>query len=124
MRMLLQIRSSESLHMLTMGMGSESERSIHPQLLRSSVVNKNSQKLIFFACGVCNAIVNANGDGNAKSPPHFHSMARWERRTGLAAAVSPMAAEHYGWEFEVHDDAMSIFYLRLCEIFVLCFTGT
>ena len=84
------------------------------------MVNKNCQKLIFFACGVCNAIINANGDGNAKSPPHFHSMARWERSTGLAAAVSPMAAEHYGWEFEVHDDAMSIFYLCLCALRDFC----
>ena len=68
---------------------------------------------------MCNAIVNANGDGNAKSPPQVHSMARWERRTALVAAVSPMAAEHCGWESEVHTDAIVFFIFR--EIFLLCF---
>ena len=52
--MLLQFRLDKSLHMLTMSMGSKFGRGIHPQLLRSSVVDKTiSQKLAFFACGKC-----------------------------------------------------------------------
>jgi len=88
-------------------------------VVEGSVVNKVSQKLAFFAFSVRNALVHASGDGNAKSPPQVHSTARWERRTALAAAVSPVAAEHCGWESEVHTDA--IFYLCHCEIFLLCF---
>ena len=74
-------------------------------------MNKISQKLAFFACGVCNAIVNANGDGNAKSPPHVCSRVRWECGMALPAAVSPLAAENRSGEFGLHDDAIFYFYV-------------
>ena len=70
------------------------------------MVNKISQKLAFFARSVPNALVHASGDGNAKLPPRVNSMARLERMTALAAAVSPVAAEHHGREFGHHDDAI------------------
>ena len=70
-----------------------------------------SQKLAFFACGVCNAIVKDNGDGNAKSPPHIRSRARCERGMALAAAVSPRAAENHSREFGVHDGTVFYFHV-------------
>ena len=76
-----------------------------------------SQKMAFFACGVCNAIVKTNGDDNAKSPPHVGSRGRWEHRMALAAAVSRLAAENHGGEFGVHGDAIFYFYF----VFVIFF---
>ena len=70
------------------------------------MVNKISQKMAIFACGVRDAIVHASGDGNAKSPPYIRSTARGERGMALAAAVSPVAAKHHGREFGHHDDAI------------------
>ena len=95
-------------------------------VVEGSVVNKVSQKLAFFAFSVRNALVHASGDGNAKSPPQVHSTARWERRTALAAAVSPMAAEHCGWESEVHTEAIVFFIFVFARFFCFafcCFTG-
>ena len=66
--------------------------------------NEKSPKLAFFlAVDVGNALDNTNGDSNAKSPPHYRSMARWERRTTHSAAVSPVAAENHvvTWGFMV-----------------------
>ena len=126
MGLFLQNRSGDSLDIPFMSAEGEFGWCIHHQLLRSSEVLRISQKLAFFACSVCNAIVNANGDGNAKSPPQVHSMARWERRTALVAAVSPMAAEHCGWESEVHTDAIVFFIFVFARFFCFafcCFTG-
>ena len=77
------------------------------------MVNKTIQKMAFSTCCVDNAIVHASGDGNAKSPPYIRSRARWERGMALAAAVSPVAAEHHGREFGHHDDAIFFIFLFL-----------
>ena len=82
------------------------------------MVNKMSQKFAFSTCCVDNAIVNASGDGNAKSPPPIGSRARWERGMALAAAVSPLAAANRGGESGLHGDAI-FYFVCLCEIFVL-----
>ena len=58
--------------------------------------------MAFSTCGVDNAIENASGDGNAKSPPCIDSTARWELRTAIAMAVSSTAAENWGGQFELH----------------------
>ena len=70
------------------------------------IENRNGPKLTFFAVDVGHALDNPNGDGNAKSPPLFRSIARWERRTTLAAAVSPVATENHGVDFGLHGDAI------------------
>ena len=125
--MLLQIRSGESINMLTMGAGGAFGCCMHPLLLMSSVVNKMSQKMAFSTCCVCNAIVNANGDGNAKSPPQVSSRVRQERGMALAAAVSWMAVENHGGESGLlHDDAIYCFYFLclwcLCVFFISVFS--
>ena len=69
-------------------------------------MHRNCPKLAFFAVDVGNALDNANGVGNAKSPLHIRSMARWERRTTHAAAISTVAAENHGGDFGLHGDAI------------------
>ena len=51
--------------------------------------------MAFLTCVVGSALDNANGDGNAKSPPHNGSRVHWERGMTLAAAVN------HGGELEV-----------------------
>ena len=75
------------------------------------MVNKSSTTWAFFACGVGNALVKTNGDGNGKSPPHFRRRGLWERRMALAAAVSRLSAENNGGESGLHDDAI---------VFIVC----
>ena len=76
--------------------------------------------MAFLTCCVDNAIVNASGNGDAKSPPHIRSRARCERGMALAAAVSFVAAESHGGEFSLHGDAI-FYFLSLCFcLFSLC----
>ena len=69
-------------------------------------MHRNSPKLTFFAVDGANALNNANGLGNAKSPLQIRSMARWERRITHAAAMSTVAAENHGGDFGLHGDAI------------------
>ena len=72
---------------------------------------------------MCNALVYASGDGNAKSPPLIRSRVDEERGMALAAAVSPLAAENRGGESGLHGDAIFLFLgLSLCENFHLLHT--
>ena len=75
------------------------------------MVNELSQKMAFLTCCVDNAIVNASGNGDAKSPPHIRSRARCERGMALAADVSFVAAESHGGEFSLHGDAIFYFFV-------------
>ena len=84
-------------------------------------MNKISQNVAIFASVVCNAIVDDNGDGNAKSPPPVRSRGRWDHGMALAAAVSPLAAENHRREFGLHGDAIFYFYVfaKFFDLFVL-----
>ena len=78
--------------------------------------------MAIFACGVCNAIVYASGDDNAKSPPRIRSRVDEERGMALAAAVSWMAVENHGGESGLHDDAIVFIFVSSCFFFISVFS--
>ena len=69
--------------------------------------------MAFSTCGIDNALDNANGDGNAKLPPHACSRVSWERRTAISAAASSVAVKNHGWEFTPH---VMLFFTHIVEV--------
>ena len=107
-------RLSESIDTLNASVGSKLDGLFPAQLWGSSEMQRVSPKLAFFTYLGGNALDNANGDGIAKSLPQDGSVARWELRMSIAAALPSAVAESHVVEDGVHGDAF------FCGIDVVC----
>ena len=104
MEISLQNRSGESLDIPIMSAGGAFGCCMHPLLLRSSVVNKMSQKMAFLTCFVGNAVVYASGNGNAKSPPLVCSRVNEERGVAIRKANKGDMMGHVSITFNAREN--------------------